>query len=101
MNAYRLTLDKLRLKGLDRQAVQGGSAVEQNGMSPRHFFQDVPDLGRLSLNEFLGRTHSMNVPEFFRRRMMKGSNRTSAIFLGNPHWWSLSSGPMTMTERPE
>jgi len=23
------------------------------------------------------------------------------IFLGRPHWWSFSSGPTTMTERPE
>ncbi len=34
-------------------------------------------------------------------RMMNGSKSSSAIFLGSPHWWSFSSGPMTMTERPE
>ena len=32
---------------------------------------------------------------------MNGSNKTSAIFFGSPHWFSFSSGPMTMTERPE
>ena len=34
-------------------------------------------------------------------RMTNGLNSSSAIFLGSPHWWSLSSGPTTMTERPE
>ncbi len=32
---------------------------------------------------------------------MNGLNSSSAIFLGRPHWCSLSSGPTTMTERPE
>ena len=34
-------------------------------------------------------------------RMTNGLNSSSAIFLGRPHWCSLSSGPTTMTERPE
>ena len=32
---------------------------------------------------------------------IKGLNNSKANFLGNPHWWSLSSGPTTITERPE
>ena len=28
-------------------------------------------------------------------------NSSKAIFLGKPHWCNLSSGPVTMTERPE
>ena len=32
---------------------------------------------------------------------MNGLNSSNAIFFGKPHWWSLSSGPVTMTERPE
>ena len=34
-------------------------------------------------------------------RMTNGLNSSSAIFLGRPHWCSFSSGPTTMTERPE
>ena len=34
-------------------------------------------------------------------RMTNGLNSSRAIFLGRPHWCSLSSGPTTMTERPE
>ena len=33
--------------------------------------------------------------------MTNGLNSSSAIFLGRPHWCSFSSGPTTMTERPE
>ena len=32
---------------------------------------------------------------------MNGLNSSSAIFLGSPHWFSFSSGPTTITERPE
>ena len=34
-------------------------------------------------------------------RMTNGLNSSSAIFLGRPHWCSFSSGPTTITERPE
>ena len=32
---------------------------------------------------------------------MNGLNSSSAIFFGRPHWCSFSSGPVTITERPE
>ena len=31
----------------------------------------------------------------------KGLNNSTAISLGNPHWYIFSSGPTTITERPE
>ena len=40
-------------------------------------------------------------PSFSSLWKMKGLNSSRAIFLGRPHWFSLSSGPTTMTERPE
>ena len=33
--------------------------------------------------------------------MMNGLKSSSAISLGSPHWCSFSSGPATITERPE
>ena len=33
--------------------------------------------------------------------MTKGRNSSMAISLGTPHWYSFSSGPTTITERPE
>ncbi len=35
------------------------------------------------------------------RFITNGLNSSSAIFLGSPHWCSLSCGPTTMTDRPE
>ena len=35
------------------------------------------------------------------RAMMNGLKSSRAISLGRPHWWIFSSGPATMTERPE
>ena len=50
---------------------------------------------------FLALRTVWTMPISFRRRMMNGSNSTRAIFLGRPHWCSFSSGPITITERPE
>ena len=33
--------------------------------------------------------------------MTNGLNSSSAMTLGRPHWWNLSVGPATMTDRPE
>ena len=41
------------------------------------------------------------MPFSFRRRMMNGSKRVRAIFFGRPHCGKRSSGPTTITERPE
>ena len=35
------------------------------------------------------------------RLMMNGLKSSSAISFGRPHWWSLSVGPETITDRPE
>ena len=58
--------------------------------------------GRLTPSIILRAVRTVwQMPRSFRRRMMNGSNSVRAIFLGRPHWWSLSSGPTTITERPE
>ena len=35
------------------------------------------------------------------RLMMNGLKSSSAMIFGSPHWYSLSCGPATITERPE
>ena len=50
---------------------------------------------------FLALRTVCTTPIALRRRMMKGSNSTRAIFLGRPHWFMRRLGPMTITERPE
>ena len=51
----RLTFDKYRLKRLDAQTVQCRRAVQHNRMFANNFGQNVPNLGQLALNHFLGR----------------------------------------------
>ncbi len=41
------------------------------------------------------------MPRSFMTRMMNGSKSLSAISFGRPHCGNLSSGPTTITERPE
>ncbi len=97
----RLALDQDGLEGLDREAVQRRGAVEEDGVALGHLLEDVPHLRRALLDHLLAPRTVWTKPSSFSRRMMNGSKRTSAIFFGRPHWLSLSSGPMTMTERPE
>src|ERR1700719_2067421 len=61
VNADRFTFDQLRLESLDRQSVQRRRAVQQNGMSTRHFVENVPDLWRLALDHFLRAANRMDV----------------------------------------
>ena len=54
MQLNGLALDEDGLKGLDAQAVQGGGAVEQHGVFPHHFVQDIPDLRGLPVHQLFG-----------------------------------------------
>src|SRR5581483_3064807 len=54
VNLDGLAFDEYRLEGLDTEAVQRGSAVEQNRMILDDLFQDVPNHRVLLLDQFLG-----------------------------------------------
>ena len=54
VDADGLAFDELGFEGLHREPVQGGGAVEQHRMAAGHFFENVPNLGGLALNHFLG-----------------------------------------------
>jgi hypothetical protein len=94
-------LDQHDLEGLNAQAVQRRRAVEQHRAlvadlsSTSHTSGDMRSTMRLALLMLCAKLFSTN------RRMTKGLKSSSAIFLGRPHWCSLSVGPITMTERPE
>ena len=49
-----LTLNELRLEGLDTETVQGGCTVEQHRALTNNFFEHVPHLGLGTLNGALG-----------------------------------------------
>ena len=57
---YSLTLDKLRLEGLDTQTVKRRSTVEQNRMTLHHMLKDIPDDGVLAVHNLLGTLHRLH-----------------------------------------
>ena len=57
--------------------------------------------GRSRSTIFLARFTVSAIPFSTSLWMMNGLKSSSAIALGRPHWCSLSSGPTTITERPE
>ena len=61
MDADCLPFDQLWLKSLDRETVQSRSTIQQHRVTLGDFIKDVPNLGRLPLNQFLGAAHSVNV----------------------------------------
>jgi len=63
--------------------------------------EDLVDLGLSRSTIFLARLTVSAIPFSTSLWMMNGLNSSSAMALGSPHWCSLSSGPTTMTDRPE
>src|ERR1700748_231640 len=50
MNTNGFTPDQLRLKRLNREAVQSRSTIQEHRMAPGYFVKNVPHFGRLALN---------------------------------------------------
>ncbi len=65
VNLDRLAFHQHRLKGLNAQAVKGGSAVQHHGMIFNDFFQNVPNDRFLLLHHFLGLLDGGAVPGLF------------------------------------
>ena len=51
MNANGLAFDQLRLEGLDGETVQRRSTIQQDRVALGDFIKNVPDLGRLALDQ--------------------------------------------------
>ena len=101
MEADCLPFDEHGEKGLDPEAMQRGCAVEQHRMIFNDRFQNVPHLRTLLLHELFRGFHGLDIASFFELLDDKRFEQLEAIIFGNPHWWILSSGPTTMTLRPE
>src|SRR5262249_35439937 len=63
VNPNGFTLDQLRFKRLNREAVQSRSTVQEHRMAPGHFVENVPDFRRLAVNHLLCTAHRVDVPE--------------------------------------
>ena len=65
MDADGFAFDEDRLEGLDRQTVKRRGAVEHDGVAFCDLLENVPNLGRLALDEFLGAANGVDIAELF------------------------------------
>src|SRR5437762_13348903 len=65
VNANGFTLDQLRFKRLNREAVQSRSTIQEHWMAPGNFVENVPDLRSLALNHLFRAADRVDVLEIF------------------------------------
>ena len=82
MNLDGLAFHQHRLEGLNAQAVQGGGAVEQNGMVLDDLFEDVPHHRVLLFDQFLGLLDGGAVAALFEAVIDEGLEQLERHFLG-------------------
>ena len=78
----RLAFDEHGLKGLNAEAVQGGSAVQQDGVVFDDLFEDVPHHGILLLHQFLGLLDGGAVAALFEAVIDEGLEELERHLLG-------------------
>src|SRR5436190_23647043 len=66
VNANGFTLDQLRFKRLNRQAVQSRSRIQEHWMAPGNFVENGADLRSLALNHLFRAAERVDVPEIFK-----------------------------------
>ena len=84
VNPDRVSFDENRLKCLDGKTVQGGSPVQQNGVSLGHFFENIPNLGSLPLDQFLGASNRVDVAHFLEPTNDEWLEKHQRHLLGQP-----------------
>ena len=82
MNLDGLAFHQHRLEGLNAQAVQGGSAVEQNGMVLDDLFENVPHHRVLLLDQFLGLLDGGAMAALFQAVIDEGLEQLERHLLG-------------------
>ena len=55
-----LTLDELRLEGLDTETVKRRGTVKENRMTLHHILKDIPDNRLTTVNDLLGALHGLH-----------------------------------------
>src|SRR5262245_44199934 len=65
MNPNGFTLDQLRFKRLNREAVQSRSTIQEHRMAPGYFVENIPHFRRLAFDHLLRAAHRVDVPEIF------------------------------------
>jgi hypothetical protein len=96
-----LAFDQQWLEGLDAQAVQRGRTVEHHRVLFDDLFENVPHLGTLFLDELLGALDGGDQAALFQLVVDERLEELERHLLGQTALVQRSSGPTTMTERPE
>ena len=65
VNANGFAFDQLRFKSLNGQSMQSGRAIEQHRVTFGHFIENVPYLGRLTLDHLFRAAHGVHVAQIF------------------------------------
>ena len=84
MNTNGLALDKNRLEGLDGEAMERRSAVQEDRMALGDFLQNVPDLGRLALDHLFGGADGVNIAQLLQAPDDERLEEHERHFLGQP-----------------
>ena len=79
-----LALDEDGLKGLDAQAVQRGGSVQEYGVFPHHFVQDIPDFRGFPVHQFFGHLDGGGVSLGHELMENKGLEEFQGHLLGEP-----------------
>jgi hypothetical protein len=101
MNADGLAFDQHRLERLDDSRCSVGARFSSTGwplVTSSRMSQTSGDCRSII---FLARTHGVHVAQFLQAADDERLEQHQRHLLGQPHWCSFSSGPITMTERPE
>ncbi len=78
-----------------------GARLSSTGCSPMTSSSTSQTSGTIASTSFLAALMFWTCLRSTSRLMMNGLKSSSAISFGSPHWCRRSSGPATMTERPE
>jgi hypothetical protein len=97
----RLALDEDRLERLDAEAVERRGAVEEDGCPSITFSRMSNTSAVRRSTTFFALLTVLTIPRSMSFRMMNGLNSSTAISFGRPHSCIRSSGPTTITDRPE
>ena len=92
MQTDGLAFHQQGLKGLDAQTVQGRGAVEQDGILPHHFGENVPDHQLFALHHLLGALDGGGMPAFLQLRVDEGLEELQRHLLGQAALMQLEVG---------
>jgi hypothetical protein len=101
VNLDGLAFNKNRLESLDAEADAEWERGSEEPDGLDDIFKDVPNRQGSCRSTISLRLDGGAMPALFEPVIDEGLEQFERHLFGRPHWLSLSSGPTTMTDRPE